>query len=300
MIETLKKYMRAYKNWPSVMFQMYRASKDTKRNILVKTRDGYVGSMKPEECYIFSLNSMVSKTFKNGVFLNDTIEYDGKTIVLHGINDKNGDVIAIFYREEYKHLIDSSNVVIDVGANIGDSAIYFALNGVSKVIALEPYPYSYDLAQKNVHENHLEDRIILLNAGYGTDSIIHVSEDVHSGIAHSLMVSEEGREIRIYSLKSLIEKYGIRDANLKMDCEGCEYSIINEDVDIIRKFNKMIIEYHYGPDRIVKKLKESGFEVEFTKPKKSYNEHATNKTMIRGLIYATRKQLISKDLEIKG
>ena len=294
MIETLKKYKRAYKNWPSVIFQMYRARKDTRRNILVKTRDGFVGAMKPEECWIFSLNSMVSKTFKNGVFLNDTVEYNGKTIVLHGINDKNGDVIAIFYREEYKHLIGDVDVVVDIGANIGDSAIYFALNGVSKVIALEPYPYTHDLAQKNVRENRLEDRIILLNAGYGTDSIIHVSEDINSGIAHSLIASEEGREIRIYSLKSLIEKYGIRDANLKMDCEGCEYDIVNESSDILRKFNKMIIEYHYGPDRIVRKLKESGFDVEFTEPKKSHNEHAANKTMFYGLIYATRKQMITK------
>jgi len=57
--------------------------------------------------------------------------------------------------------------VVDIGASIGDSSIYFALNGASYVIALEPYPYTFNLAVKNVKVNNLNDKIKILNAGYG-------------------------------------------------------------------------------------------------------------------------------------
>lgn len=39
-------------------------------------------------------------------------------------------------------------MVIDVGANIGNSAIYFLVNGASRVFAFEPYEFSYKPDQK--------------------------------------------------------------------------------------------------------------------------------------------------------
>ena len=38
------------------------------------------------------------------------------------------------------------NTVIDIGANIADSSAWFAVNGASKVIAFEPYKWSYKMA----------------------------------------------------------------------------------------------------------------------------------------------------------
>ncbi|MCY0863297.1 MAG: hypothetical protein OWQ52_12855 [Metallosphaera prunae] len=36
--------------------------------------------------------------------------------------------------------------------------------GARKVIALEPYPYSFRFAERNIRENKLDDKIVLLNA----------------------------------------------------------------------------------------------------------------------------------------
>ena len=40
--------------------------------------------------------------------------------------------------------------VIDIGANIADSSIYFAFEDAAHVIALEPYPTNYRIAKKNI------------------------------------------------------------------------------------------------------------------------------------------------------
>jgi FkbM family methyltransferase len=65
--------------------------------------------------------------------------------------------------------------VIDVGMNIGDSSIYFSINGANRVIGLETSPYAFSLAEKNVTLNRLNN-VILLNAGYGKDSITSIDQ----------------------------------------------------------------------------------------------------------------------------
>jgi GT2 family glycosyltransferase len=53
-------------------------------------------------------------------------------------------------RKEYSFLNVVNRDVIDIGMNIGDSTIYFALNGARRVIGLEPYPYAFSYAKINV------------------------------------------------------------------------------------------------------------------------------------------------------
>ena len=104
----------------------------------------------------------------------------------------NGDLIGVFFTEDYKFLDPKGSVVIDIGANIGDSAIYFALNGAEKIIALEPYPCSYNLAQENIKINNFNDKVELLNAGYGKDSSIIVNQEEISGVGSNLISAEKG------------------------------------------------------------------------------------------------------------
>ncbi|MEM3526638.1 MAG: hypothetical protein QXV37_04410 [Candidatus Jordarchaeaceae archaeon] len=40
--------------------------------------------------------------------------------------------------------------MIDVGTSNGDSSIFFAMMGAKKVVGIEPFPESFDLAQKNI------------------------------------------------------------------------------------------------------------------------------------------------------
>ena len=74
-----------------------------------------------------------------------------------------------------------------------------------------------------------------------------------------------------------------------MDCEGCEYNLVNEDKDVLDRFSQMQIEYHYGPKKLVEKLRNSGFDVKYTEPKKSYNAQLENPNLCSGYIYATKR-----------
>ncbi len=42
----------------------------------------------------------------------------------------------------------TGKIVVDLGASIGNSEIYFAVNGVKKVIALEPFSESFEIAKE--------------------------------------------------------------------------------------------------------------------------------------------------------
>jgi len=60
----------------------------------------------------------------------------------------------------------------------------------------------------------------------------------------------------------LINEFDIKEAVLKMDCEGCEYNILNEDDVVLKKFKRIVLEFHYGYKNIESKLKHAGFSTE--------------------------------------
>jgi len=73
---------------------------------------------------------------------------------------KNEDLGSIF--GELCYNVDvNGKVVLDISVNIGDSAIFFALQGASKVIAFEPIPSNFKLLEYNVILNSFEDIIFI-------------------------------------------------------------------------------------------------------------------------------------------
>jgi len=74
-------------------------------------------------------------------------------------------IFQVFNDGDYEQLNVKGRVVIDVGAYIGDSAIYFALKGARKVIAIEPHPGAFAEMLDNIKLNNLEGVIVPVNAG---------------------------------------------------------------------------------------------------------------------------------------
>lgn len=182
------------------------------------------------------------------------------SIKIHGW--LSGDIVGIFINKEYDFLPVLGKTVIDVGANIADSAIYFAARGATKVIALEPYPKNYELAKKNIEENNLSDRITLLLAACSdkNDNITVDSETI--GGDHEIIHSEKGTKILTMTLKNILDTYDINSAILKIDCEGCEYDVIlSSSINVLKKFSHIQIEYHDGYHVLEKKLTDANFQV---------------------------------------
>lgn len=178
--------------------------------------------------------------------------------------------------------------VLDIGASIGDSAIYFILRGAAHVYALEPNPAAFRLAQTNIRLNDLEDKVTLLNAGCGTEGSITIDSDLRSDPSYEMISSEKGNKVAILSLRHLVEAYGITDAVAKIDCEGCEYDLVLQARDEeLRAFDQFIIEYHRGCWTLVDRLKRAGSRA-MHKPRYIMKEPITGKILDVGLIQAKR------------
>jgi FkbM family methyltransferase len=198
----------------------------------------------------------------------------------------NGDLFNIFYEKDYDFLPVKDRVVIDIGANIADSSIYFAMSGAKKVIALEPFPKNFEIAQKNIVLNGFADKIELLNAGCcGGPSKDMVLDASAKGASCQTMQSSLGSNIHFYSLGELVDRYSTNSpAVLKLDCEGCEYDIIlSNDRTVLGKFSHIQIEYHYGYGGLKKHLMYANFSVSHTDPK-------VDNGMQIGWIYATKSK----------
>ncbi len=197
-------------------------------------------------------------------------------------------LIGEFFGEPHSMLDVKGKDVVDIGAYIGDTPIYFALRGARHVYALEPYPYSYELAKQNVSINKLNDRITMINAGCGAKrSAIRIKTDYKNLAGSAMKKSGSGKLIPIVPLEAIVKKYKLKGAALKVDCEGCEYDIIlNAKAATLRKFSKILIEYHYGYPKLEGKLRDAGFSVRHTKPKHMKNANVKEQDMYGGTILA--------------
>ncbi|MGC8483937.1 MAG: FkbM family methyltransferase [Thermodesulfobium sp.] len=302
--DTYKRYKIAYNNSLSVMFSVYR-KKDV---IRVKLKDGSLRNWRIDWVWDYASLDVHSHSFDELKNFMDSflkyieekrdyleITYKDHIIKLSGVYD-NGDLFGVFFREDYKFLNPENSIVIDIGANIGDTPIYFALNNARKIIALEPYPYSYNYALKNIEMNSLNDKITLLNAGYGNETEIKINKNKITNGLTFLTPEENGLKIiKLYSLKTLLGEYNINEAILKMDCEGCEYNLLNEENGTLRKFKRVELEFHYGYRNLESKLREAGFIVSHSNVLKSGGKDPILKKMAKenrdytfGLLYAER------------
>jgi FkbM family methyltransferase len=206
-----------------------------------------------------------------------------------------GDFLATFILEEYKFLECRRRLVIDIGAEIGDSSIYFAIKGATKVIAIEPMPYNFYFIKENVKLNGFDGVIEPLNIMVGSQTKRTMIEISNESIVRDAIETKQGFEIYKLALGDLLKKYGATNAILKMDCEGCEYNLINIDDETLQNFERIQIEYHYGLDGLVDKLHGAGFKIKYTKQMDVYNPDASKPYMQIGYIYAKQMSDSKRD-----
>lgn len=264
---------KTVRNWHDVVLMLTGVKSD----VDVVLRDGKHYRIRSEENYIVS------------DYKGDRLKffYSTKEERIHAILMTIGE----FFDEPHFGLDVKGRNVIDAGAYIADTPIYFALNGAKHVYGFEPYPYSYELAKKNVAANSLGRRITMVNAGCGArNGKLKISKEYKSLAGSEINESVSGKSISIMSLDSIAKKYKLRDAALKVDCEGCEYNIIlKSKKETLRKFSRILIEYHYGYEGLEERLKAVGFSVKHTKPEEMKNKNVKDQNMYGGTIFARLK-----------
>ena len=180
---------------------------------------------------------------------------DGKLVKLKLLN--NGDIFRAFVNEDYSWLPVDDQIVLDVGCSIGDSSIFFAIEGAKKVYAYEPFLYSFRMAKFNVEQNGYGSIIEVINEAVGNSGEVSIDPNFISTNSSKLLAhtSSNGHKIKVRSLKELVEKIGSSTIVMKMDCEGCEYdAILKESCETLRRFRYIQMEYHHGYLNIKRKL----------------------------------------------
>ena len=136
--------------------------------------------------------------------------------------------------------IDENVRFIDIGANIGNHALYFTKElKVKKVVSFEPTDETYWILEKNIEINSLEDRVELHKVGI-SDCESHALATKYSmenlgGI--SLSETEKGG-IQLITLDSMDfdNVYFI-----KIDVEGMEKRVLIGGINTIRKYHPYIM-----------------------------------------------------------
>ena len=259
------RFMNTFSNYFQILFKLFKMDFP----IVIKVKNSGKIKIKTYNAAYFISNISNKKNIKYDIDKDLVIILDtntNKKIKFYGgIN--NGDLIHCFLNSDYSNLKFKEKYVLDIGMNIGDSSIYFIINGAKKVIGVEPFFKNFDIAYKNIVENNFKDKIEIVQAGCGIKSgKIKINND--EGVEGNIKKSNVGNKINIISIEDLIKKYNIpNDSILKMDCEGCENEIIGSiPTNIIRHFSDIQIEYHNGYNKIKDKLEKCGFDVKITKP----------------------------------
>ncbi|MFP3287177.1 MAG: FkbM family methyltransferase [Acidilobus sp.] len=179
-------------------------------------------------------------------------------------------LIEVFIRGEYEIPEVLSGLrgreVVDVGANIGDSALYFVLNGARKVIAVEPLPKVARCAEENVRLSGATDKVRVLNAALSSGPVnVPCNYDLSSSGVFTTLSSGGPCKVPGVSLDDLLSM--VNDPYLlKMDCEGCEAQVIlGPERKGLRAFEHIILETHplnsgVSDEKLLTSLKGLGFE----------------------------------------
>lgn len=200
---------------------------------------------------LFNLLTMiVGKKTKHNYTL--TIKHKDNRLLVRPFSDLLEIIMVSDAYEPYvKAILDkdvkSGDVIADVGANLGVYVIALGKKA-SKVIAFEPHPKSFEMLEKNVQLNHLNNVILIQKAV--SDSKKKVLLDLSYASIASEIVSSNVLE-KVTDTNNFLETESIDlDTALAMenrldwlliDVEGSEVNVLNGAEMIIKKFAPKII-----------------------------------------------------------
>lgn len=201
-------------------------------------------------------------------YVNDKILFDNGTIRFELDKDSgHGGVNGIFFDHVYNWGGAEDSIVIDIGANIGLSSLFFAARkNVTKVIGYEPLRSTYQKALHNINLNKTEikDKINIYNLALGNandEKIVNCTPQnartVFSICTDQCDFNKNVEKIYVRKaseiLTPIFQEYHDKKIVVKMDCEGSEYAIFESmmQADIVRDVDIFMIEFHLQDKGII-------------------------------------------------
>ena len=165
-------------------------------------------------------------------------------------------IVLDFILEQYRYKnlveVEKNDVVIDCGGAIGDTAVYFASKGCSKVYVYEFIPSSLQMIDAQLKLNPtMNDTIEVVENAVWKESGITLS---YVDRGNASQVGEYGlypNNVVTLSIDELVKKNNIKKVDIiKMDIEGAEYEALLGAKETIKRFKPklMISVYHKKDD----------------------------------------------------
>lgn len=183
------------------------------------------------------------------------MEFNGADLSLR-IDDSDIRVFKqIFVDNEYDslNLPEAAKTIIDLGANIGLSALFFIKKFPnSHIVAVEPDAINFSIMEKNL-EKFSKSISFLQAAIWPTDGEVSLVEedDDHAslgawGYRTEASNGNSGLSVKAVTIPTIMKQYGMDFVDiLKVDIEGAEYELFEKNYeDWIDKVGLIIIETH--------------------------------------------------------
>lgn len=136
-------------------------------------------------------------------------------------------------------------LIIDAGANIGASAIWFRdIFPESHIVAIEPEDHNFELLKQNTTGANIH----CLHAAIGSMNAHAEISNISCSDNWSFQTQyETNGSVQVVSVENLIENNLMYDAEpfiIKIDIEGFESDLFSKNTDWIDRFYVIIIELH--------------------------------------------------------
>jgi FkbM family methyltransferase len=144
--------------------------------------------------------------------------------------------------------------VLDIGANIGASVIFFASTYPNaRIVGVEPARQPFVLLVRNITPYANAE---VFNVGLHditTKRSIYVGrpDSVTNSVFYNALSSNSQQEVQLVAADTFTSSIGLdRPDIIKIDTEGCEIPIINSIIDSFHSAKAIYVEYHSEEDRL--------------------------------------------------
>ena len=161
-------------------------------------------------------------------------------------------------------LRDEVNSVVDLGAHIGLTTLYFAQYfPMARFVCVEPNPANVEILKRNIL--WLGERVRVIEGAISNHSGEENFDDSGWSWGGHLSGSKQlGRMVRCYTMEEIIETSGLDKIDiLKVDIEGAEQQLFGSENKWLRKIRMIIIELHgtYSMEQFDKDMTSMGFKI---------------------------------------
>jgi len=159
----------------------------------------------------------------------------------------------------FQRLLKSGDVVIDVGAHIGYTAVFFArlVGPAGHIYAFEPGPNNLPYTRRNCSNCQFKNISLIEMAASDSDGCAPLYIETLTGQNNSLLcdypsVSAVARThgsrpetapatVRTIQLDSYLEQYDLRPALIKIDVEGAEAEVLNGALKTLARIRPILM-----------------------------------------------------------